>query len=322
MKQALPVFHENQVVDIAKRAGTLIMAHLNNPATLGVDYKEDGSVVTLADTEASALIVRDLSGEGLPSKFGHCLTPGIPVLSEEMPLEQQQAIMKQGLYWCVDPLDGTRTAKQYSEGAKEQTGFGVLISLVQNGEPVFGVAHYPAQGPIVDGVPAGCTYYTSANGKSAFCDSGQGKPARLRANRATGDALTMAAGYRGAAPEAIAGKRAENHPSVGGSRIIRAAEGAVDIGYMGNDGPVSFGFWDLAAPHAILKAAGGELVTMPGDFHAHQQAGTMRQSKPLRYDGSMFIEGKESLPYLPACMAAHRDTLQALGMPSPQRHRA
>lgn len=312
MTRAIPAFHESQVVDIAKRAGDAIMAILNDPTQLGVEAKLDDSPVTNADKAAHALILRDLSGEGLPSKLGHCLTPGIPVMSEEMTLAEQQAVMKQGLYWCVDPLDGTKTAVKYAEGDKTQTGFGVLISLVKDGVPVFGVAHYPAEGK---------TYYTSANGKTAWREDAQGRQ-RLKVALPAAEPLSMAAGFRGAAPAAIAGKTVENHPSVGGSRILRAAEGAVQLGYMGNDGPqISFGFWDLAAPHAILKAAGGELLTMPGGFDAHQQPGALRNGVSVRYDGSIYIDGKIGMPYLPGCLAAGKDLLRSLGAPLAPRAR-
>lgn len=311
MAKTVPLFHETQVVDIARRAGALILDRLADPASLGIEAKSDDSPVTAADRGAHELILRDLCGAGLPNKVGHCLTPDIPVMSEEMTLAEQQAIMKSGTYWCVDPLDGTKTAVKYAQGAKEQTGFGVLIALVRDGKPVFGVAHYPAEG---------VTYYTSANGRSAWREDAEGRRP-LRTAAPSGE-LTMAAGYRGAAPATLAGKPVVNRPAVGGSRILRAAEGSVTIGYMGNDGPISFGYWDLAAPHAILKAAGGDLVTLPGDFAAHQRPGALRQAMPIRYDGSTPLNGQIRQPYLPACVAAGKDTLRVLGASLPERHRA
>ena len=309
-------FHENQVVSIAREAGAAIMDELSNPNHLKVDSKDDDSPVTSADKRANDIILSKL-GEGdlnVQSPRGTKLTY-YPILSEEMTLEQQQAIMKKGTYWCVDPLDGTKTAIKYAGGEKNQTQFGVLISLVKNGVPVFGVAHYPAEGKAdANGKPVGVTYFTSANGKTAYRQEGDEPRQRIRANKITEGPMTMAAGYRGASPAHIAGRAVHNQPSVGGSRILRAAEGKVHVGYMGNHGPISFGYWDLAAPQAILKAAGGELVTMLGGFAEHQVDGALKESKPIRYDGSSFIPGMEGQPYLPACLAAHKDTLKALGM--------
>ncbi len=45
-------------------------------------------------------------------------------------------------------------------------------------------------------------------------------------------------------------------PEVGGGRICAAAEGLVDIGVVERP----FSHWDLAAAHAVIKAAGGEIV--------------------------------------------------------------
>ena len=288
------------VVHLAKQAGNDIMLELEKGKDLKVEHKADGSIVTQADIRANKRIV-----EGL-----NALTPEIPILSEEMDAATQQEIMKQPLYWCVDPLDGTNTAHKYAMGQKDHTGFGVLIGLVKNGEPVFGVAHYPAA---EDG--KGVTYNTNWTGTAAFCTRGNGETKPITVRNYSRGPMQIAAGFRGAAPEMIAGRPAHNRPDVGGSRILRAAEGAVHVGYMGNDGPISFGFWDLAAPAAILRAAGGDLVTLPGTFGDHQQRGALAKSESLRFDGTHYAEhigpGK---PFLPACMAAGLGTLKFLGM--------
>lgn len=305
-------FHEADLIATAKEAGVAIMQHLSSPETLEKQSKNDDSPVTKADLAADAIIRR------------HLASSGIPVMSEEMPLEEQQHVMKQGTYWCVDPLDGTRTALHYAEGKSEATGFGVLIGLVRDGKPVFGVAHYPAQGPVTNGKPQGVTYFTNRTGNASFVQVGGKTPRRIHAQASMHGPLTIAAGYRGLAPSALGGRTAENRPDVGGSRILRAAEGKVDVGYMGNDGAVSFGFWDLAAPHAIIRGAGGELVTTPGHLHDHAQAGAFARSEPLRYDGVHFaVQAGEGKPYLPGCMAAHGDTLRSLGVPGMHaaRHR-
>lgn len=304
--------YEADVIAMAKEAGMTIMQHLSSPEMLGKQTKSDDSPVTQADLAADAIIRKQLA------------LSGIPVMSEEMPLEEQQRVMKEGTYWCVDPLDGTRTALHYAEGKREATGFGVLIGLVRDGKPVFGVAHYPAQGPVIDGKPQGVTYFTNKDSSASFVQVGGKTPRRIHAQASMYGALTIAAGFRGVAPTAIGGRMAENYPDVGGSRIIRAAEGKVDIGYMGNDGAVSFGFWDLAAPHAIIRGAGGDLVTTPGYLHDHAQPGAFTASQSLRYDGTHFASRMgEGKPYLPGCMAAHCDTLRSLGVPvmNAARHR-
>ncbi|MES9990946.1 MAG: inositol monophosphatase family protein [Candidatus Thiodiazotropha sp.] len=61
--------------------------------------KADGSLVTQADMAMQQRILRQLNHH----------YPQIPLLGEEMPVEQQLAILNQGEqgFWCLDPLDGT-----------------------------------------------------------------------------------------------------------------------------------------------------------------------------------------------------------------------
>lgn len=306
-------FHEQQVVRIAREAGDAIMAQLAHPETLGVRKKDDGSNVTNADDMAHAITMQ--LGEAWPGmeSVGSVLTPGIPVLSEEMPLAQQQAIMKTGTYWCVDPLDGTDTAIKYANGKKDHHGFGVLIALVKEGVPVFGVAHYPAQGRLDDaGKPVGLTYYTSANGKQAFRQEGTDLPQRLKPIKApTQDACRIAVSYNEQNPRPVfAGLPMEGVRQAGGGRFLRVAEGTAEAAYIS----VYPGYWDVAAPHAILRAVGGEMVTLPeGDV---SDPAILQSSEPLRYDGRHIAEGYEDKPYLPRCASAHPDLLRALGVPA------
>lgn len=288
------------IVALAREAGDVILRELKNKATLGTQHKDDDSPVTNADLKANAIVLNGLAK----------LTPGIPILSEEDTPEHQAEIMKSGTYWCVDPLDGTRTALSYAEGNRGHVWFGTLIGLVKDGVPVFGVAHYPAN---ENG--KGVTYFTNGSGTIAYKQIGEHGEVRSIHCKRQGKPLKIVSGYRGAVPESIAGRPVVNEPGVGGSRIIRTAEGAADLGYMGNDGAISFGFWDLAAPHAILRAAGGDLVTMPGEFANHQQEGALAQSESLHYDGkhhaTLMGEGK---PYLPGCLAGSKETLRDLGL--------
>ena len=278
-----------------------MMQELQHADTLGVQHKDDDSPVTNADLKANAIVL-----EGLQK-----LTPGIPILSEEDTPERQAEIMRSGTYWCVDPLDGTRTALEYASGKTDHVWFGTLIGLVKDGVPVFGVAHYPAN---EQGV--GATYFTNAAGSIAYKQVGEGEAQPIHCRR-HGEPLHSVCGYRGAAPATIAGKAVTNLHGVGGSRIIRTAEGEAHLGYMGNDGAISFGFWDLAAPHAILRAAGGDLVTMPGDLAQHEKAGALGASESLRYDGRHHaVLTGPGKPYLPGCLAASSQTLQALGLPA------
>lgn len=127
--------------------------------TIVAEEKEaDGSVVTSKDREIGAELKALLLQE-----------TGIPVICEEDPPEGMHAQMeaidplftrrgeegynfrhsyldgsKGPTFWTVDPIDGTGNYVQKGEGASNH--WGVLIGLVENGKPVFGMAYYPQLG--------------------------------------------------------------------------------------------------------------------------------------------------------------------------------
>ena len=113
---------------IAERAGKVILAYYVDVEDIEVRAKGDASPVTEADEAAEAFILRALD----------TLTPEIPVVSEEATAAGRAPDISGGLFWLVDPLDGT---KEFLSGNGE---FTVNIALVQDGAPVAGVVHAPA----------------------------------------------------------------------------------------------------------------------------------------------------------------------------------
>lgn len=92
--------------------------------TFACERKEDCSPLTEADLASHHIIVDAL----------HSLTPDIPVVSEE----GADQINPDGLFWLVDPLDGTR------EFIKRNGEFTVNIALIENNLPILGVISAPA----------------------------------------------------------------------------------------------------------------------------------------------------------------------------------
>jgi len=89
-----------------------------------IHHKADGSEVTMADKGAERVLRRRL----------HAAWPHDAVLGEEYGGE----FVRKGRCWLVDPIDGTAS---YVLGMPM---FGTLISLLIDGEPVFGCIHLPA----------------------------------------------------------------------------------------------------------------------------------------------------------------------------------
>jgi len=228
-------------VDIAVAAGAEILDVYNNG--FDVESKDDGSPLTTADRRAHELIVKRL-GE---------LSPAWPILSEEsasIDYAQRSAWQR---FWLVDPLDGTK------EFIKRNGEFTVNIALVDDGVPVLGVVHTPAQN----------VSHAAALGEGAYLinDSGEYKP--ISTKKYNNDEITMVASrsHAGAAINAYHEKLEQqtgkvNIQSMGSAlKICLVAEGKADV--YPRLGLTSE--WDTAAAHCVLNIAGGTLVNCNGE---------------------------------------------------------
>jgi histidinol-phosphatase len=102
-------------------ADAIILGHFKRAA---IHYKVDGSEVTVADRAAERLLRRHL----------RMSWPRDAVLGEEYGGSLERA----GRCWLLDPIDGTAS---YVLGLPM---FGTLVSLLIDGEPVFGCIHLSA----------------------------------------------------------------------------------------------------------------------------------------------------------------------------------
>ena len=102
-------------------ADRITLGHLHN---VKIRYKPDGSEVTVADRAAEELLRRHL----------RAAWPHDAVLGEE----HGGHLERVGRCWLLDPIDGTAS---YVLGLPM---FGTLVSLLIDGEPVFGCIHLPA----------------------------------------------------------------------------------------------------------------------------------------------------------------------------------
>jgi len=116
----------NKIVDIAKKAGNAIMEIYQKD--FRVEYKDDQSPLTEADTKANDIICSSLKE----------LYPDIPIMSEENKQIDYQIRKGWEYYWCIDPIDGTK------EFIKKNNEFTINIALIHNNIPVLGVVYAPA----------------------------------------------------------------------------------------------------------------------------------------------------------------------------------
>jgi 3'(2'), 5'-bisphosphate nucleotidase len=228
-------------------------------AEMQVEYKEDRSPLTLADTRSHAVIAQGLAATG------------IPVLSEEgkdIPFAERGGWRR---LWVVDPLDGTK------EFVKRLGEFTVNIALVEDGRPLLGVVYVPVTDRLYFGVA----------GEGAWRVDDPHAVQALREPAADADPAAVLARVRASArrlpldvsahvPFVIVGSRSHATPdlqefveakrrelgevefkSAGSSlKYCLVAEGAADV--YPRLGPTME--WDTAAGQAVVEASGARLV--------------------------------------------------------------
>lgn len=241
MLHAQHMLNLDDLISLALDAGREIM--IVRAAGFDAQTKLDGSIVTIADQRAEALIE-----EGLER-----LAPGAPMIGEEACAEGR--IPECGARWfCVDPLDGT---KGFAKGGDE---FTVNIALIEGGEAKVGVVYAPATGALYAGEPG--------RALAAQCDPLTAKltePLRAISAQASAPAqwrivASDSSGRNETTAKFIADLNGAPSHASSSIKFCRLAEGAADL--YPRFGNVSE--WDIAAGHAILSAAGGGVMRLDG----------------------------------------------------------
>jgi len=224
-----------ELLKIAHNAGEKIL-EIYARDDFGTRLKSDDSPLTEADLAAHHAIV-----DGLQA-----LDADIPVLSEESSKIDWAERQQWSRYWLVDPLDGTK------EFVKRNGEFTVNIALIENHVPVFGIVY----APVLD-----VTYYTDDNKawKLAGRDISEAQQISVKPHQA-GETWKVV-GSRSHAGDSLVSYLEElgDHEmvSMGSSlKLCLVAEGVAHI--YPRLGPTSE--WDTAASHAVVNAAGGQVV--------------------------------------------------------------
>ncbi len=198
--------------------------------------KADTSPVTAADEASEAVII-----EGLAR-----LMPGVAVLSEESVASRPMAGAKQRLF-IVDPLDGTR---EFLAGLDEYV---VNIALIENGAPIAGVVAAPARGLIWRGAVG-----HGAERLALSRDAARERVAiRTRTRPASGARVLVSRSHLDPATDTYVDRLSKPERVACGSalKFCLLAEGSADL--YPRLAPTSE--WDVAAGHAVLLAAGGDV---------------------------------------------------------------
>ena len=237
------MWNDNQLdtlLRIAKTAGNAILSVYRRAGDIDVTIKDDNSPLTEADRDAHEIIIAELK------RF----TPSIPILSEESDGTSVDERLSWSRYWLVDPLDGTK------EFIKRNGEFTVNIALINKGAPELGIVHVPVTNISYLGKTGVGAWKVAATGEADAIsitnfdlNPGQVRIVASRSHR--GDLLDQLINTM----EAELGKA--EVVSMGSSlKICLLAEGKADI--YPRLAPTSE--WDTAAAHAVLAAAGGDIV--------------------------------------------------------------
>jgi 3'(2'), 5'-bisphosphate nucleotidase len=228
--------YSQPINELSRQAGQAVMEIYEKD--FAIYDKSDSSPLTEADLAAHTLLVKGLNA----------LTPDIPVLSEESNDAEKADRFSWTTYWLIDPLDGTK------EFIKKNGEFTINVALIVNGEPVFGVVYAPA----ID------VLYWGAKGEGAFKQEGKQAPTAIT----VADVPTTASGWK------VVGSRSHQSEefkqfmhklpeadiiAMGSSlKLCLVAEGKADL--YPRLGLTSE--WDTAAAHAVVLAAGGQVLSM------------------------------------------------------------
>jgi len=228
----------DELTRIAEQAARAILGFATDA---GLRSKADGSPVTAAD-EAAEAIIRD----GLKR-----LAPAVPIISEEHAAREKPKPITGGSYFLVDPLDGTR---EFIAGRDEYT---VNIALMTDGAPLFGIICAPALGDLWRGIVGRGAERISLARRSEAPTPVHTRPrpkgeAVVLVSRSHLEARTKS--YVDGLPGA---KLMQSGSSI---KFCRLAEGSADL--YPRLAPTHD--WDIAAGHAILKAAGGSVTAPDG----------------------------------------------------------
>ena len=257
----------NVAADLARKAGKAILEVYASRFT--VRFKGPDDPVTDADLRAQDIIV-----DGLSRAF-----PQDGIVSEESPIPDDAR--RKPRVWYVDPLDGT------GEFVARTGEFSVIIGLLEEGLPKFGVIYRPIEDVLYTGVRDGTAWITRGKDHRRAWVSAAAPPQQLR--------LAVSRSHRHPLIDTIKAKLGEVKELPCGSvgaKIGLLISGEADV-YVELSRYTSK--WDVCGGEAVLRGAGGFMSDMAGG--------------PIRYDD---MEIKNRRGFLATNRQCHGDVLATI----------
>ena len=222
---------------LAREAGEILLEVY--ATDFAVAMKERSDPVTVADERANTFLV-----ERLRAAF-----PDDGIVAEESP--DRGDALRRGRCWYVDPLDGTK------EFVARNGEFSVMIGLAIEGKAVLGVVYQPVLDKLYRGVIGERAVLEQDGAERALEVSVAPEPSRLR--------LVVSRSHRSRHTDEIARRLGITHEETSGSvglKVGLIAEQRADLYVHVSDKSSA---WDVCAPEAILRAAGGRFTDVAGE---------------------------------------------------------
>ncbi len=212
-------------IEAAKLGGEIALAYFNKD--LGIQIKDDKTIVTKADKEVEHEIMQYIS-----SKFPKAKFVG----------EESGGDRKEKSFWIIDPIDGTRSF------VRNIPTWDVLIAYCENGEIVLGVAYFPVLNTIA----------WAEKGKGAFVD---GKQIHVSNIDQLNKSFLGFGHIKSYSPEIIVNliKNSWNVRNMAGYTAYLVAKGSMEV-YIAPSNKV----WDFAPYKILIDEAGGKLTKLDG----------------------------------------------------------
>ncbi|MDG1066203.1 MAG: 3'(2'),5'-bisphosphate nucleotidase CysQ [Luminiphilus sp.] len=266
------------LLSLLARTSVDLVGYYHDAESVAVDRKADRSPVTTADRSAHATLAHGLA----------MLTPDVPFLSEESTTEEIRERHDWRICWMVDPLDGTR------EFLGRTGEFTVNVALIVDQVPILGFIAQPLEHQCYLGMP----------GSGLWCCTGDDfeQLTALSPSVTPGKGIRMSASQRHS-PQRVAaltellegsGLPVERINAGSALKFFALVDGRADI--YPRSSPCYE--WDVAAGDALVRAAGGQVLTEEGLPMAYNKRDTLL----VHY----FVAAAPSgLPWLPLLEGAH-----------------
>jgi len=201
------------------------------------EIKPDNTPVTNGDIEVNNILTRKIKD----------ITPGVTIISEEISANKLKENLK--TFWLIDPIDGT------SEYINNKDEFTLNAALIIDNKPEIGVINAPAKNRL---------FYTYGPGLSFELKNK--KEIQLNCKKLTNQDEVKAVSYsNNLKPEILEFhnkfKVTEYNKMKSSLKFCVIATGEYDL-YVAEPRASE---WDIAAGHAILKNAGGEISDFNGN---------------------------------------------------------